>query len=417
MAHQARATSRPRPGRWRAPSSTRAALAAHDHILAVNPLDYDSRRKIADLLLALGDQAGAREVYRASRCTTSARATRCPGSSPARCSRRWAATPTNRRRDGGDLRARRADAREVRGPAGAGRPRRRDGASRPTPRRRGGRRPRPRRAPWTCPCSCSTRSSSCRCRSSRSCRESCSPPCPARCACRRGRRRLVIREGELGMAFYLVATGEVRVFARAGATRVERGRLHEGSLFGEMALSPSSRGPPPCRSSARPTSWRSTRGVARLRAEVPVARRSARPLRARAPAQEPARDVAAVQALQSPAAAGAAQALRGPRVGPAPSSSARATPARACSSSSRRGRDPEQGRREAARSARQAGGRRGVWRDVAAGRSADDGDGAHVSPTTIMFLGRDYFRRLVQALPTLRQYFEELSNKRKRTRV
>src|SRR4029077_6851213 len=41
-----------------------AALAAHDHMLAVNPLDNDSRRKIADLLLALGDQAAAANVYR-----------------------------------------------------------------------------------------------------------------------------------------------------------------------------------------------------------------------------------------------------------------------------------------------------------------------------------------------------------------
>ena len=40
-----------------------------------------------------------------------------------------------------------------------------------------------------------------------------------------------------------------------------------------------------------------------------------------------------------------------------------------------------------------------------------------LSRTTIMFLGRDYFRRLVQALPPLRQYFEELSKHRKRTRV
>ena len=29
-----------------------------------------------------------------------------------------------------------------------------------------------------------------------------------------------------------------------------------------------------------------------------------------------------------------------------------------------------------------------------------------------MFLGRDYFRRLVTALPPLRQYFEELSKHR-----
>ena len=40
-----------------------------------------------------------------------------------------------------------------------------------------------------------------------------------------------------------------------------------------------------------------------------------------------------------------------------------------------------------------------------------------LSRTTIMFLGRDYFRRLVTALPPLRQYFEELSKHRRRARV
>ena len=40
-----------------------------------------------------------------------------------------------------------------------------------------------------------------------------------------------------------------------------------------------------------------------------------------------------------------------------------------------------------------------------------------LSRTTIMFLGRDYFRRLVSALPPLRQYFEELSKHRRRARV
>jgi hypothetical protein len=54
---------------------------------------------------------------------------------------------------------------------------------------------------------------------------------------RAGDGDVVIREGQLGTAFYFVATGEVRVFARAGNNKaVERGRLHEGSLFGEMAL-------------------------------------------------------------------------------------------------------------------------------------------------------------------------------------
>src|SRR5262245_52608084 len=41
------------------------ALAAHEHMLAQNPLDHGSRRKIADLLLQLGDKAGASQVYRA----------------------------------------------------------------------------------------------------------------------------------------------------------------------------------------------------------------------------------------------------------------------------------------------------------------------------------------------------------------
>ena len=48
-------------------------------MLAANPLDNDSRRKIADLLLALGDRAARRARSTArSRCTTCARATSCP---------------------------------------------------------------------------------------------------------------------------------------------------------------------------------------------------------------------------------------------------------------------------------------------------------------------------------------------------
>jgi CRP-like cAMP-binding protein len=41
------------------------ALALHEHMLAHNPLDDDSRRKIADLLVQLGDRVGAIQVYRA----------------------------------------------------------------------------------------------------------------------------------------------------------------------------------------------------------------------------------------------------------------------------------------------------------------------------------------------------------------
>lgn len=48
---------------------------------------------------------------------------------------------------------------------------------------------------------------------------------------------MVIREGEPGTSFFFVATGEVRVYT--GATRdqeMELARLHENTVFGEMAL-------------------------------------------------------------------------------------------------------------------------------------------------------------------------------------
>ena len=35
-----------------------------------------------------------------------------------------------------------------------------------------------------------------------------------------------------------------------------------------------------------------------------------------------------------------------------------------------------------------------------------------LGPTSLLFLGRDYFRRLVAALPALRKYFEDLANGR-----
>ncbi len=47
----------------------------------------------------------------------------------------------------------------------------------------------------------------------------------------------VIRQGEPGESFYFVATGEVRVFFHDGMGREsELARLHDGSVFGEMAL-------------------------------------------------------------------------------------------------------------------------------------------------------------------------------------
>ncbi len=42
-----------------------AALAAYDHILATNPLDYGARLRIGDLTARLGDVGGASAIYRA----------------------------------------------------------------------------------------------------------------------------------------------------------------------------------------------------------------------------------------------------------------------------------------------------------------------------------------------------------------
>jgi CRP-like cAMP-binding protein len=35
-----------------------------------------------------------------------------------------------------------------------------------------------------------------------------------------------------------------------------------------------------------------------------------------------------------------------------------------------------------------------------------------LTPTSLLFLGRDYFRRLVGALPAMRKYFEDLAKSR-----
>ena len=48
---------------------------------------------------------------------------------------------------------------------------------------------------------------------------------------------VILRQGELGSACYLLASGEARVFSMdAAGQATERARLHENALFGEMAL-------------------------------------------------------------------------------------------------------------------------------------------------------------------------------------
>ena len=189
-----------------------------------------------------------------------------------------------------------------------------------------------------------------------------------------------------------------------GHGRSSARRLLEGALFGEMALLTAQ----PRTASVQVVGEADLLEVGRDGAARAGARRSrcwpsAGSLRARAPAQEPARDVAAVQAVRPPAADGADPPVRGAR---------------------RRGRHRHhpRGRGRPGAVRRPAGrgrGRQGRQRDGARGRCrwracapATCSARCRCSTTsrprracdaarrpTILFLARDYFRRLVSALP------------------
>jgi CRP-like cAMP-binding protein len=231
---------------------------------------------------------------------------------------------------------------------------------------------------------------------------------------------VVIRQGQLGTAFYFVATGEVRVVARAGNNKdIERGRLHEGSLFGEMAL---------VTEQARTASVQvvgeadlleiDRTAVARLCAEVPaLSERLDRFARERL-----LKNLLATSALFKPFDHTQQMELlkrfEGHDLEPG-------------TVIIREG-DAGQGLfvillGEVEVLRRDPGGRDKTVAKLGAGEVFGEmsllGDKPTtatvrtLSRTTIMFLGRDYFRRLVQALPPLRQYFEELSKHRRRARV
>jgi len=231
---------------------------------------------------------------------------------------------------------------------------------------------------------------------------------------------VVIREGQLGTAFYFVATGEVRVIARAGNNKaVERGRLHEGSLFGEMAL---------VTEQARTASVQvvgeadllevDRAAVARLVAEVPVLaerldrfarERLLKNLLASSPLFKPFDHQQQMELLKR---------FEGHDLEPG-------------TVIIREG-DAGQGLfvimfGEVEVLAKDPAGRDKTVAKLGAGEVFGEmsllGDKPTtatvrtLSRTTIMFLGREYFRRLVEALPPLRQYFEELSKHRRRARV
>jgi CRP-like cAMP-binding protein len=395
-----------------------AALAAHEHMLAVNPLDFDSRRRIADLLAQLGDQEGAIEVYR----TVAMHDVRSGYLLPAIVACKVLES-LGQRTD--EIVAVMARCYAHGSPALA--------------------KFAARQAPVdldaelepAAPTSASELDALRRRARARALDLSVFvqypeqflpvpffselPPALFPNAVRMLRLirgddgDLVIREGEPGRAFYLLASGQVRVFGKAAGKLVERAQLHEGALFGEMALytdQPRTASIGVLDQADLLEVDRET--VSRLCAEVPALteriekfarERVLRNLLSSSPLFKPFDHKQQMDLLSR---------FEGHEVQPG-------------TVLIREG-DPGKGlfvillgEVEVLKS-ESGGGERPVARlgtgelfgEMALlGEPVTTATVRALVPTTILFLGRDYFRRLVDALPGLRQYFEALAKQRR----
>ena len=217
-----------------------SALAAYDHLLATNALDNDSRLKIADLLAVLGEKNAAAVVYRA----VALHDVRSGHPLPAIiCMRALEATGQS----ADDVMTLMADLYAQDAPSLA------KFAARPAPVDLDAEITPPDLARAGTPDKIAARA---RDRAldfsafarypdqflplsffSELARDVFIPVVRALKVRRLGDGQLIVREGEPGVAFYLLAAGQVSVFATDSfGRRNELTRLHEGALFGEMAL-------------------------------------------------------------------------------------------------------------------------------------------------------------------------------------
>jgi CRP-like cAMP-binding protein len=229
---------------------------------------------------------------------------------------------------------------------------------------------------------------------------------------------LVIRQGDPGSAFYFVASGEVRVFVTApgSANAIERTRLLEGALFGEMALLTEQPRTASVQVVGQADLLEIKRGaVAELIAAVPALaerldhfarERLLKNLLTTSPLFKPfdhQQQLDFIRRFEGLDVAPGTVIIRENDVG--------------------QGlfvillgevevvRTNDIEGQEGALARLQAG-------DVFGEMSLLDDRPTSatvraVTPTTLLFLGQDYFRRLVGALPALREYFEELSRSRR----
>jgi CRP-like cAMP-binding protein len=394
-----------------------AALTAFDHILASNPLDYDSRLKIADLLVSAGDREGAVALYRALALHDIRSGHALPGLIA--CKRLEALGEHT-----DDL------IDTLSGLYAHGAPTLAKFAARQAPVDMDSEVPRPDLTKVPDVAAAASRA---RARAldfsvfvqypeqflplpffSELPREVFRPVVRALLLRRLGHGDFVIREGEPGVAFYLVATGQVRVFATQGGQQVERGRLHEGALFGEMSLLTQQ----PRTASVQVVDEAdilelSRESMSALTLEVPslavaldkfARERLLKNLLATSPLFRPfnhqqqldlirrfdGHEVAAGTVIIHEGDAG--QGLFVVLAGEVEVSKQQATGA------------------ELALARLRAGDVFGEMSLLTNQPTTATVTAAR--PSTILFLARDYFQRLVQALPAIRQYFEDLSQRR-----
>jgi CRP-like cAMP-binding protein len=397
-----------------------AALALQDHMLAANPLDADSRRRIADLLLGLGDQGGAIEVLRAVALHDVRSGHLLPGLVGCKILESLGQ---------GTEEIVAAMARAF----AHGAPTLVKFAARQAPVDLDG----PIEAPAPVPLADSAKVM--RRARARALDLSVFVQYPERFLAapffselppelypkavrmlrllRGGDGELVVREGDPGSAFYFVASGEVRVFAAAGAApAVERTHLHEGALFGELALVTEQPRTASVQVVGQADLLEIRRGaVAELVAVVPdlaerlqrfARERLLKNLLATSPLFEPfdpQQQMDLVRRFEGIEVPLGTVVIREGDVG--------------------QGlfvillgevevvRTDDLDGREGAVARLRAG-------DVFGEMSLLDDRPTSatvraITPATLLFLGRDYFQRLVAALPALRQYFEELSRSRR----
>jgi CRP-like cAMP-binding protein len=394
-----------------------AALAAYDHLLAANPLDYDSRLKIADLLAAGGDRDGAVAVYRGLALHNIRAGHPLPGL--VACKQLQALG------ENGD------DFVEHMGALyGHGATTLAKFAARQAPIDLDAAIPRPDLTKAVDVAKISERA---RARAldfsvfvqypeqflplpffSELPREVFAPVLRIVTLRRLRDGDFVIREGEPGVAFYLVATGQVRVFATQGGKQVERTRLLEGALFGEMSLLTQQ----PRTASVQVVDEAdilelSRENMAAIAAEVPTLaaaldkfarERLLRNLLATSPLFRPFNHQQQLDLIRR---------FDGHEV--------------ATGTTVIREGDAGQGLFVVLSGEVEVSKRQGDGAELSLARlRAGDVFGemslltnqptsatvTAARPSTILFLARDYFQRLIAALPAIRQYFEELSERR-----